>query len=191
MLYLARVSKKADQATQDPTKDQVSQDVGQVGLQLLAYQAGSQWRVLDVVPWIQAPGADAYGLGVLLMAEVDAQQQVVKLKDALPWVIQLLSTRGGAEQDPASAMASDQSDQLMNQKEGASRFDPDATSPGTNPSPEFNRQTYEAEMTEIEQWRQTLTRQSQDLRQREAEIEARQEELQQWEIELRRGSSDH
>lgn len=187
MLYLARVSKKTDQATQDPTTDQIVQDSEQVGLQLLACQTGSQWRVLDAVPWIQAPEADAYGLGVLLMADVDAQQQVIKLKDALPWVIELLSGRGGAEQDPASATPSDQT----HQKEGGPCIDPDVTSPGGNPSPEFNRQSYEAEMAEIEQWRQTLTRQSQDLRQREAEIEARQEELQQWEIDLRKGSSDH
>jgi hypothetical protein len=178
VLYLARVSKKADQAEKDLT---------QVGLQLLACQTGSDWRVLDAMPWIQAPEAKAYSVGVLLMAEVDAQHQIAKLEDALPWVIQMLSTGGGSGQDPASVPVSDQ----PHQKEAASHFDPDATSPGTNPSPEFDHQVYEAEMAEIEQWRQTLTRQSQDLRQREAEIEARQEELQQWEIELRRGSSEH
>lgn len=44
------------------------------------------------------------------------------------------------------------------------------------------------ELTEIERWRQSLTRQSQELRQREAEIESRQEQLQQWELKLRKGS---
>lgn len=47
------------------------------------------------------------------------------------------------------------------------------------------RELTERELTEIEQWRQSLTRQSQELRRREAEIEARQEQLQQWELSLR------
>lgn len=39
-------------------------------------------------------------------------------------------------------------------------------------------------LSEIEQWRQSLTRQSQQLSLREAEVEARQEQLQQWENAL-------
>lgn len=43
--------------------------------------------------------------------------------------------------------------------------------------------------TEIENWRFSLTRQSQELSRREAEIAARQEQLQQWEAQLRQKQS--
>lgn len=41
------------------------------------------------------------------------------------------------------------------------------------------------DLSEIESWRQSLTRQSQELSRREAEVAARQEQLQQWENRLR------
>ncbi|MFS8856574.1 hypothetical protein NW851_05645 [Synechococcus sp. H55.7] len=41
------------------------------------------------------------------------------------------------------------------------------------------------DLSEIESWRQSLTRQSQELSRREAEVAARQEQLQQWEARLR------
>ena len=44
--------------------------------------------------------------------------------------------------------------------------------------------------TEIENWRLSLTRQSQELSRREAEVAARQEQLQQWEAQLRQQQSD-
>ncbi|MGQ9838625.1 MAG: hypothetical protein ACUVRV_11860 [Cyanobacteriota bacterium] len=42
-----------------------------------------------------------------------------------------------------------------------------------------------ADLSEIESWRQSLTRQSQELSRREAEVAARQDQLEQWEISLR------
>ncbi|MDX2270585.1 MAG: hypothetical protein NW237_01365 [Cyanobacteriota bacterium] len=45
------------------------------------------------------------------------------------------------------------------------------------------------DMSEIERWRQSLTRQSQELSRREAEVEARQEQLQEWESNLRKRQS--
>lgn len=42
-----------------------------------------------------------------------------------------------------------------------------------------------ADLAEIESWRQSLTRQSQKLSRREAEMAALQEQLQQWEARLR------
>ncbi|MCF2970637.1 hypothetical protein L1047_05435 [Synechococcus sp. Nb3U1] len=41
------------------------------------------------------------------------------------------------------------------------------------------------DLSEIESWRQSLTRQSQELSRREAEVAARQDQLEQWEINLR------
>ncbi|MEN9225494.1 MAG: hypothetical protein Q6L60_13680 [Thermostichus sp. HHBFW_bins_43] len=46
-----------------------------------------------------------------------------------------------------------------------------------------------ADLTEIESWRQSLTRQSQELSRREAEVAARQDQLQQWENRLREKQS--
>lgn len=43
--------------------------------------------------------------------------------------------------------------------------------------------------SEIESWRQSLTRQSLELSRREAEVAARQDQLEQWEIRLRQKQS--
>ncbi len=45
------------------------------------------------------------------------------------------------------------------------------------------------DLSEIESWRQSLTRQSQELSRREAEVAARQDQLQQWENHLREKQS--
>ncbi|MCJ2542193.1 hypothetical protein [Thermostichus vulcanus] len=45
------------------------------------------------------------------------------------------------------------------------------------------------DLSEIESWRQSLTRQSQELSRREAEVAARQDQLEQWEINLRQRQS--
>jgi hypothetical protein len=45
------------------------------------------------------------------------------------------------------------------------------------------------DLSEIESWRQSLTRQSQELSRREAEVAARQDQLQQWENNLREKQS--
>ncbi len=45
------------------------------------------------------------------------------------------------------------------------------------------------DLSEIESWRQSLTRQSQELSRREAEVAARQEQLEHWERSLRQKQS--
>jgi hypothetical protein len=162
VLYLARVSKKNVQ------KDVLAQlPLGQVPehceVQLLAQHKAPDWVVLDYPLTVLTPAASPYNIGVLVVVELDERQHIVRVEDAVPLITQLL-TAGSTHPQDYPAPSSQQ--------------------------PELSPETYRAELAEIEQWRQTLTRQSQDLRQREAEIEARQEELQQWEIELRRLKSD-
>ncbi|NJL99647.1 MAG: hypothetical protein HC924_12990 [Synechococcaceae cyanobacterium SM2_3_2] len=112
---------------------------------------------------VLAPDANSFNSGVLVVVEMDERQHIVRIEDAVPLITQLLAAGSTHPQDRQTSSPQ---------------------------QPELSPETYMAELAEIEQWRQTLTRQSQDLRQREAEIEARQEELQQWEIELRRLKSD-
>jgi len=134
MLYLAQVQKKGL--------------LGKSGLRLLARQrAENAWVVVTDEDVLVTDAADGFGEGSLVLAEVTGAREVLGVKDARGWVLNLIQ----------SFLA-------------------------TGVTPAFLQQ----ETERAEQWRQSLTLQSQELDRRALELEARREQIQQLEENLKR-----
>lgn len=134
MLHLAQVQKKGA--------------LSKTELRLLACQKlENTWSILTDASPIPAPEASNLAEGVLVLADVTDTQQITNLREATPWVLELV------------------------QKYLA-----------TGITPAFLQQ----ETERAEQWRQSLTLQSQELDRRALELEARREQIQTLEEDLKR-----
>ena len=134
MLYLAQVQKKGL--------------LGKVGLQLLARQRSENaWALLPEEETILSAEANNLNEGLLVLVELTATHQVLSVKDAREWVLDII------------------------QKFLVSGI-----------TPAFLQQ----ETERAEQWRQSLTLQSQELDRRALELEARKEQIQEMEEKLKR-----
>ncbi len=134
MLYLAQVQKKSI--------------LGKAGLQLLARQKSENaWAVLVEEEVILAAEASSFNEGVLVLVELTNTRQVLTVKDAKEWILDIVQTF------------------LI-----------------SGITPTFLQQ----ETERAEQWRQSLTLQSQELDRRALELEARKEQIQEMEEKLRR-----
>lgn len=134
MLYLAQVQKKGF--------------LGKAGLALLARQRSENaWTVVTEEELIPAIEASNFSEGLLVLVELSSSQQVLSIKDAKDWVLDILQKF------------------LV-----------------TGITPSFLQQ----ETERAEQWRQSLTLQSQELDRRALELEARREQIQLLEENLKR-----
>jgi hypothetical protein len=134
MLYLAQVQKKGF--------------LGKAGLLLLARQRSEHaWTLVTEETVIPATEAGSFSEGLLVLVETTINHQVLSVKDAKDWVLDII------------------------QKFLVS---------GVTPS--FLQQ----ETERAEQWRQSLTLQSQELDRRALELEARREQVQALEESLKR-----
>ncbi|MDY6938114.1 MAG: hypothetical protein SWY16_10650 [Cyanobacteriota bacterium] len=134
MLHLAQVSKKGI--------------LGKTVLRLLAHERiDKSWVIPEEEDFIDAPEANSYSDGVLVLVDIHPNRQIISLKEATDWVMKLVSQYLG---------------------EGI--------------TPSFLKQ----ESHRVEQWRQSLTLQSQDLARRLVELETRREQIQALEDKLKR-----
>lgn len=134
MLYLAQVQKKGF--------------LGKSGLLLLARQRSEYaWAVVTEESIIPSAEANIFSEGALVLVELTSSHQVVSVKDAKEWVLEIVQQFLVA---------------------------------GITPS--FLQQ----ETERAEQWRQSLTLQSQELDRRALELEARREQVQALEETLKR-----
>ncbi|HEY9884504.1 MAG TPA: hypothetical protein V6C98_12930 [Thermosynechococcaceae cyanobacterium] len=134
MLYLAQVQKKGL--------------LGKTGLQLLARQRSENaWTLLPEEETILTAEANSLGEGMLVLVELTSTRQVLTVKDAKDWLLDIV------------------------QKFLVSGI-----------TPAFLQQ----ETERAEQWRQSLTLQSQELDRRALELEARKEQIQDMEEKLKR-----
>ncbi|MEP6519857.1 hypothetical protein [Microcoleus vaginatus] len=142
MLYLAQVQKK--------------QVLGDLGLQLLACQnSDNTWAILSEESFLTLPKdfaqnpiysvTNVLNEGILVLANVDENSQVLDIQAATNWVLHLV------------------------EKYLTTGFTPD-----------FLQQ----EAQKAEDWRQSLTLQSQELSRRLIEVEARREQIQNLEAKL-------
>ncbi|WP_254567351.1 hypothetical protein [Oscillatoria sp. HE19RPO] len=134
MIYLAQVQKKGF--------------LGKTGLRLLACQkSGDIWALVSETEPIVTTEANAFGEGILVLADIANTGQIRSINEATEWAINLIQqylTKG-----LTPAFLQDQAD-------------------------------------EIEQWRQSLTLQSQELSRRALELEARRDQLQTLEEKLKK-----
>ncbi|MGA7933875.1 MAG: hypothetical protein WCA35_10040 [Kovacikia sp.] len=134
MLYLAQVQKKGF--------------LGKAGLQLLARQRSENaWTLVTEEETILSTEAGNFSEGLLVLVELTNNNQVLSIKDAKDWVLDILQKF------------------LV-----------------TGITPTFLQQ----ETERAEQWRQSLTLQSQELDRRALELEARREQIQDLEETLKR-----
>lgn len=133
MLYLAQVQKKGL--------------LGKAGLQLLARQRSENaWTLLPEAETILSAEANNLSEGLLVLVELTATRQVLTVKEAKDWLLDIVQKF------------------LVN---------------GITPA--FLQQ----ETERAEQWRQSLTLQSQELDRRALELEARKEEIQEMKEKLK------
>lgn len=79
MLHLAQVQKQ--------------ETSGEAGLCLLACQrSDSIWSMLTATTVVATPAAQAWGHGVLVLAELTDTNQVVEIKDAKDWIVDLVQS---------------------------------------------------------------------------------------------------
>ena len=134
MLHLAQVQKKGF--------------LGKAELRLLASQKSeTTWTPIAEEDVILSTEANAFGEGMLVLVELSSTRQVLSLKDATDWVLDLVQKYLTLGITPA-----------------------------------FLQQ----EAERAEQWRQSLTLQSQELGRRSLEVEARREQIQVLEENLKR-----
>ncbi|WP_421656573.1 hypothetical protein [Leptothermofonsia sp. ETS-13] len=134
MLYLAQVQKKGF--------------LGKAGLLLLARQKSENaWAVMTEEEIVLSTEAGSFGEGVLVLVELSNSRQVLSIKDAKDWILDIIQKF------------------LV-----------------TGITPAFLQQ----ETERAEQWRQSLTLQSQELGRRALELEARREQVQELEEKLKR-----
>lgn len=134
MLYLAQVQKKGV--------------LGKVSLRLLARQRlENAWAILKEEETILTPEASNFNEGLLVLVDLGNDHQVLTIRDAKEWVLEILQKF------------------LV-----------------TGITPAFLQQ----EIERAEQWRQSLTLQSQELNRRSLELEARREQIQVLEESLKR-----
>jgi hypothetical protein len=134
MLYLAQVQKKGV--------------LGKVSLRLLARQRLEHaWAILKEEETILTPEASNFNEGLLVLVDLGNDHQVLTIRDAKEWVLEILQKF------------------LV-----------------TGITPAFLQQ----EIERAEQWRQSLTLQSQELNRRSLELEARREQIQVLEESLKR-----
>jgi hypothetical protein len=134
MLYLAQVQKKGF--------------LGKAGLQLLARQKSENaWTIVTEEDPVLSAEAGSFSEGLLVLVELTNTRQVLSVKDAKDWVLDILQKF------------------LI-----------------TGITPAFLQQ----ETERAEQWRQSLTLQSQELDRRALELEARREQIQDLEENLKR-----
>ncbi len=142
MLYLAQVHNQ--------------EILGEISLQLLACQnSDDTWAILSEESFLTLPknciqniinsAANLLNEGMLLLANVDENSQVVDIQSATDWVLELV------------------------EKYLTTGFTPDF---------------FQQEAQKAEDWRQSLTLQSQELSRRLIEVEARREQIQNLEIKL-------
>ncbi len=134
MIYLAQVQKKGF--------------LGKAGLRLLACQKSvDSWGLVSETEPVVTTEANAFGEGILVLADIANTGQIRSIKEATEWAIHLIQqylTKGL--------------------------------------TPDF----LQAQVEEIEQWRQSLTLQSQELSRRALELEARRDQLQALEEKLKK-----
>ncbi|MCT7957697.1 hypothetical protein [Laspinema palackyanum] len=134
MIYLAQVQKKGF--------------LGKTGLRLLACQkSGDIWALVSETEPIVTTEANAFGEGILVLADITTGGQIRTINEATEWAINLVQqylTKGL--------------------------------------TPDFLQE----QADEIEQWRQSLTLQSQELSRRALELEARRDQLQELEEKLKK-----
>ncbi|MCT7966192.1 hypothetical protein NG799_07580 [Laspinema sp. D1] len=134
MIYLAQVQKKGF--------------LGKTGLRLLACQkSGDIWALVSETEPILTTESNAFGEGILVLAEITTGGQIRSINEATEWAINLIQqylTKGL--------------------------------------TPDF----LQDQADEIEQWRQSLTLQSQELSRRALELEARRDQLQALEEKLKK-----
>lgn len=134
MIYLAQVQKKGF--------------LGKTGLRLLACQkSGDIWALVSETEPIVTTEANAFGEGILVLADIANTGQIRSINEATEWAINLIQqylTKGL--------------------------------------TPDFLQE----QADEIEQWRQSLTLQSQELSRRALELEARRDQLQTLEEKLKK-----
>jgi hypothetical protein len=134
MLYLAQVQKKGV--------------LGKASLRLLARQRlENAWALLKEEETLLTPEAGNFNEGMLLLVDLSNDHQVLTIRDAKEWVLEILQKF------------------LV-----------------TGITPAFLQQ----EIERAEQWRQSLTLQSQELNRRSLELEARREQIQVLEESLKR-----
>jgi len=134
MLYLAQVQKKGF--------------LGKVGLLLLARQrAENAWSLITEEEIVTSTEAANFSEGVFVLVDLTNNRQVISLKDARDWILEIIQSF------------------LV-----------------TGITPAFLQQ----ETDRAEQWRQSLTLQSQELDRRALELEARREQIQALEESLKR-----
>ncbi len=134
MLYLAQVQKKGF--------------LGKAGLHLLARQKSENaWTLVTDEDPVISSEANNFGEGVLVLVELTSNRQILTVKDAKDWLLDII------------------------QKFLISGI-----------TPTFLQQ----ETERAEQWRQSLTLQSQELNRRALELEARREQVQALEESLKR-----
>ncbi|MEG4345704.1 hypothetical protein QUB70_20855 [Microcoleus sp. A003_D6] len=142
MLYLAQV--------------QNQENLGEISLQLLACQnSDNSWAILSEESFLTLPpdfaqnpnnsATNVLNEGILVLANVDQNSQVLHIQSATNWVLELV------------------------EKYLITGFTPD-----------FLQQ----EAQKAEDWRQSLTLQSQELSRRSIEVEARREQIQNLEAKL-------
>lgn len=118
------------------------------GLRLLATQkAENVWTVAHEEEFVVSTRANDYSENALVLVELSSTQQILSIRDAKDWVLELVETY------------------LVN---------------GITPA-YLHQETERAE-----QWRQSLTLQSQELDRRTLELEARREQIQALEEDLKR-----
>ena len=77
MLYLAQVSKKGI--------------LGKTVLRLLAHERiDKSWVVHEEEDMLDAPEANGYSDGVLVLAEIGPSRQIVSLKEATDWIVKFI-----------------------------------------------------------------------------------------------------
>ena len=134
MIYLAQVQKKGF--------------LGKTGLRLLACQkSGDIWALVSETEPIVTTEGNAFGEGILVLADIANTGQIRSINEATDWAINLIQqylTKGL--------------------------------------TPDFLQE----QADEIEQWRQSLTLQSQELSRRSLELEARRDQLQALEEKLKK-----
>ncbi len=133
MLYLAKVQKKGF--------------LGKAGVQLLARQKSENAWTLVEEDTIVSAEVGSFSEGLLVLVELTSNHQVLSIKDAKDWVLDIVQKF------------------LV-----------------TGITPAFLQQ----ETERAEQWRQSLTLQSQELDRRALELEARREQIQVVEENLKR-----
>ncbi|MEG4233387.1 hypothetical protein QUA40_14920 [Microcoleus sp. Pol11C3] len=142
MLYLAKV--------------QNQENLGEISLQLLACQnSNDTWAILSEESFLTLPkdfaqnpinsATNVLNEGILVLADIGENNQVVNIQEATNWVLQLV------------------------EKYLTTGFTPDFL---------------QEEAQKAEDWRQSLTLQSQELSRRSIEVEARREQIQNLEAKL-------